>query len=223
MIRGCLVRAAAGCAFAALLSLPASAASILVDQGDNTFDPGTGLAWLDLTLTAGQDYDDVLAGFGNYTTTGGYHFASANDLKKLFNDAGATGPYTPKDENTLGGGTGPIYDAATILLSLLGATDSGPGFGFTEGLLSDTPLAGSPLHQVAEIQAGQGIDRGGNPFSVAHLDVNETGQFDSDAEPLRGSFLVKSVAPAPLPAALPLFLSAIGGLGFVAWRRKVRG
>jgi len=29
-----------------------------------------------------------------------------------------------------------------------------------------------------------------------------------------------TVATTPTPAALPLFLSAIGGLGFFGWRRK---
>ena len=31
---------------------------------------------------------------------------------------------------------------------------------------------------------------------------------------------VTSVAATPIPAALPLFASALGGLGFVGWRRK---
>jgi hypothetical protein len=31
-----------------------------------------------------------------------------------------------------------------------------------------------------------------------------------------------SVATTPIPAALPLFLSALGGLGFAGWRRRAR-
>jgi hypothetical protein len=31
---------------------------------------------------------------------------------------------------------------------------------------------------------------------------------------------IAAVAPTPVPAALPLFASAIGGLGFVGWRRE---
>jgi hypothetical protein len=31
---------------------------------------------------------------------------------------------------------------------------------------------------------------------------------------------VAAVATTPIPAALPLFASALGGLGFVGWRRK---
>jgi len=31
------------------------------------------------------------------------------------------------------------------------------------------------------------------------------------------------VAPVPLPAALPLFLSALAGLGLMGWRRRQAG
>jgi hypothetical protein len=34
-----------------------------------------------------------------------------------------------------------------------------------------------------------------------------------------GGILNFAVAPTPIPAALPLFVSALGGLGVVAWRR----
>ncbi len=37
---------------------------------------------------------------------------------------------------------------------------------------------------------------------------------------LGGSFAVSAVVVTPVPAALPLFLSAIGGLGFLAHRRR---
>jgi hypothetical protein len=33
---------------------------------------------------------------------------------------------------------------------------------------------------------------------------------------------VAAVAATPIPAALPLFVSALGGLGFVGWRRRKR-
>jgi hypothetical protein len=34
------------------------------------------------------------------------------------------------------------------------------------------------------------------------------------------AFLSVEVAQTPLPAALPLFASVLGGAGFAAWRRK---
>ncbi len=41
--------------------------------------------------------------------------------------------------------------------------------------------------------------------------------YDSQRIPHSREF---DVAPVPLPAALPLFLSALAGLGFVGWRRR---
>lgn len=35
-----------------------------------------------------------------------------------------------------------------------------------------------------------------------------------------GVFLTEAVNPVPIPAALPLLLTALGGLGFVGWRQK---
>jgi hypothetical protein len=35
-----------------------------------------------------------------------------------------------------------------------------------------------------------------------------------------GNVLVTQVAATPIPAALPLFAAALGGLGFVGWRRR---
>jgi hypothetical protein len=54
---------------------------------------------------------------------------------------------------------------------------------------------------------------GGAPVSASgFFDLHAFGdvEFDIDA------------AVAPIPATLPLFVSALGGLGFAAWRRRVR-
>jgi hypothetical protein len=37
---------------------------------------------------------------------------------------------------------------------------------------------------------------------------------------ITGSLTLSAVATTPIPAALPLFASALGGLGFLGWRRK---
>jgi hypothetical protein len=37
---------------------------------------------------------------------------------------------------------------------------------------------------------------------------------------LNGAFGTFSVAPIPIPAALPLFATALAGMGFVGWRRR---
>jgi hypothetical protein len=48
-----------------------------------------------------------------------------------------------------------------------------------------------------------------------------TGDYSSDYR-LVFSEGIGNSAVAPLPASLPLFVSAIGGLGMLGWRRKRR-
>jgi hypothetical protein len=40
------------------------------------------------------------------------------------------------------------------------------------------------------------------------------------AGPYIGTLTVATVAATPIPAALPLFASALGGMGFIGWRRR---
>jgi hypothetical protein len=68
----------AGTAFSARAALP------LEDRGATTYDPNTGLEWLDLSFTAGRSYDEVAGGWGGYTTSGGYRFATRNEVIGLF-------------------------------------------------------------------------------------------------------------------------------------------
>ena len=44
-----------------------------------------------------------------------------------------------------------------------------------------------------------------------------SGAFDL---PMTMTFSDGSVAPVPIPAALPLLASGLGALGFIGWRRK---
>jgi hypothetical protein len=50
------------------------------------------------------------------------------------------------------------------------------------------------------------------------VDSTSRGLFESSS----GTVTVTAVAATPIPAALPLFVSALGGLGLVGWRRKRR-
>jgi hypothetical protein len=74
----------------------------------------------------------------------------------------------------------------------------------------------------------------GLPDALCISNVARTCTGDSSAQPIMvgidfetttfsigsGVQQIAAVAPTPLPAALPLFASAIGGLGFVGWWRK---
>jgi len=90
----------------------------LVDEGINTFDPNTGLRWLDVTATVGMSYGAVLG--STYVTDLGYQFATADQLIELYDNAGGDGDYyltasgpRSKAEN---------YQPAILLLSLMGCT-----------------------------------------------------------------------------------------------------
>src|SRR5579872_3798222 len=72
----------------------------LENIGDNTYDPNTGLEWLNLDQTAGQSYDSVLNGWNGYTTTMGYQVATRSQIIQLFDDAGASYLGTPSAPTT---------------------------------------------------------------------------------------------------------------------------
>lgn len=89
----------------------------LEDRGDTTYDPNTGLEWLDLSRTAGQSYSNVLSGWNSYTTSQGYRFATRDEVVQLFIDVGAAYIGTPSFS-----GESANLPAATQALSLLGTT-----------------------------------------------------------------------------------------------------
>ena len=62
----------------------------LVDQGDKTYDPNTGLLWLDVTLTGGYSYNGVIDLMGVGQSLYGYRYATAAEVSTLFTDAGIT-------------------------------------------------------------------------------------------------------------------------------------
>src|ERR1043165_7779879 len=66
------------------ISFSIRAALPLEDRGATTYDPNTGLEWLDLSFTAGRSYDEVASGWGDYTTRGGYRFATRSEVQGLF-------------------------------------------------------------------------------------------------------------------------------------------
>lgn len=106
------------CLVMALVARPAIGGSLpLQHVGNTTYDPNTGLQWLDLNQTAGQSYDSILNGWNGFTTTAQFRFATRSEIIQLFANAGA---------GSLGSPTGPPnaanLQAGNLILSLLGTT-----------------------------------------------------------------------------------------------------
>ncbi len=107
----------------AIVSGPAFAATTLPLEGrvNSTYDPNTGLEWLNLDQTAGQSYQSVLAGWNGYTTAQGYRFATRDEIVTLFLHAGAVNVIVARlaDLSDLVPENVP---AAELLFSLMGET-----------------------------------------------------------------------------------------------------
>jgi hypothetical protein len=65
-------------------------ADLVPGSGDQliTYDTETNLQWLNLTATANRSRNEVLAGFGGFTTTYGFRYATGNEVGNLFRHAG---------------------------------------------------------------------------------------------------------------------------------------
>lgn len=55
-----------------------------------TYDTDTNLQWLNLTATAGRSYNEVMGGFGGFTTTHGFQYADGAQISDLRLHAGIT-------------------------------------------------------------------------------------------------------------------------------------
>lgn len=55
-----------------------------------TYDTDTNLQWLNLTATAGRSYNEVMGGFGRFTTTHGFQYADGAQISDLRLHAGIT-------------------------------------------------------------------------------------------------------------------------------------
>ncbi|MEP7151465.1 MAG: hypothetical protein ABI856_07145 [Nitrospira sp.] len=55
-----------------------------------TLDTDTNLQWLNLTVTAGRSYNEVMGGFGGFTTTHAFQYADGGQISTLCSHAGIT-------------------------------------------------------------------------------------------------------------------------------------
>jgi hypothetical protein len=230
MFRFKYVSLAAIAAIPLLLSLPARASSILVDQGSVTYDPATRLQWLDLTKTMGLSYDEVANNVNSNYVRDGWRFATQEQLEQMYRDAGL--PVASNPDGTVnivlaGNASQPGYatlehDAFT-LGSELGWTHIGGGISFpsydTTGLFDVTnphnPFTAGVSTLSVFAYLGNGPD--------SQLDVTE--YFDTVNKGLSirnvGSFLVEDISAVPVPGQATTLAAILLGLtGLNLWRRK---
>ena len=190
----------------ALAMLPCANASLRPeDRGSTTYDPNTGLEWLDLSFTAGRSYQEVIDGWGGYTTTSGYRMATRSEVMGLFTAFG---------ENRLNQQAN--VDAANRALSSLGTTLPMPFSNFYRSwMLYDAATENNPSteHVPTAVfgtgELGGGIDGVQGFFLVPGLFPT----FDYRS-PEISSALVRQV-PEPAVAAL-----AVLGLAIVTAKRR---
>ena len=200
-------------------TLPGQAAT-LVNQGATTYDPNTGLQWLDVNTTHNRSVADVTSNFTNpLDPVYGYRYASGAEVAQLIYNAGMTSSLpcsTPA-------ACSPVSNLVN-LIQWLGITETfnnnanDPSiinrvFGYT----SDVDPSNSNNRGLAFLYYGTLVSTGA--ISLAFADPQFSFQFPSASVQI-GSYLVENVSTTPLPAALPLFASGLGALCLIGWRKK---
>jgi hypothetical protein len=206
---------------ALFLTMPAGNASATVVSADYangsgdgwiTIDSSTGLKWLDVSITAGQTFDQVRTGIW-YSR--GFRYATKDELKTLFANAG-----TPDDnfDVTI------THPAKTLALAqLLGPTLVNPGrvsvAGFigTDGFDEVITLSNHPVGQAFSAQLGKIDYLDLTPYGGIYGEAHFTGGHprSNSGDSYYGSFLVSSV-PEPDTYAMVL----LGLLGVATFVRK---
>lgn len=137
---------------------------------------------------------------------------------------------------TPGGSLGNQPNSLVDLPGALFATVAQASTGFAEfSFTIDTNKDGTPEYTIVNEQGGNSNQF--RSFALAYLDdlynitqqaTNRVGIFlddsganaDSDFDDWVGYVEASSVQPVPLPAAIPLFLAGLAGLGLIGQRRK---
>jgi len=187
-------RAAIAGLFACFAGGVANAA--LVDNGNSLIDNATNLEWLDLTETQGLTVNQALS--SSFVTVDGYAYATTAQVTTLFANAGFVTGVSDTD---------PLNDpAAATLLAGLGCTQfCSPGTNATGRGWAD--FGGGFNYRPFYANTGLGAQ-----YAIISLG-NASEDF---ADTTAGVYLVRTVVP--VPAAVWLFGSALGLLGWVRRR-----
>lgn len=193
---------------AATLALPTAANATFINNGTYTTDTVSGMDWLKLSTTTGQSYDTVSASIAGGALIG-WRYASALEVRTLISHAVGS---MPADL------TQTTYATTTLdsLVSLFGA-NSGDGNGAYATGITSTPLSGSFYEGISIRNLTNG--------ATDRVFVGSQGAYNLAAGASHadvGSFLVRDLAPAavPAPGTLLLLLPALLGLTGYSVRQR---
>ncbi|WP_417724681.1 VPLPA-CTERM sorting domain-containing protein [Salipiger sp.] len=187
---------------ATVLALTAggASASTLIDRGLETWDPLSGLAWLDLTETEGDSAIEAV------TDHAAYRVATQDEVMSLF--ANADLPVFSVRSATLNA-------AAEALISLLGRTVDGVSSYAVQGQV----LGHGGTYYNDPFVAMRDADTA-TPEAQIYTGLNASGWLaPTSGISGVGVFLVREIPDVPLPASGLVLLLGLGGLAGLRRRR----
>ena len=202
-------------------SLGASAALVQGDwkaSGDGllTYDAGTGLEWLDVTVSVGDNIEAVEAKLSPGGAYEGFRIARLGDVEMLFDHAGlqeTAGPAVPAFD-------APGVAAVQAFLGLVGiiTVDTIPTqTSYRSYVMYDEPL-GQPYAVYSLVEWFDAF----NPGYRVSLNAGGIDRSLGDASQV-GTFLMRDAPPVPIPGALWLLGSALAALAATGIARRGRG
>jgi hypothetical protein len=189
---------------ATLIQANDAAFGVGVDGFNLTQDTGTGLEWLDLTLSTSFTYDDVVGGSGGFLA-GGFSIATGSQVDTFFTNAGAT--------DIVGGQFVSQFSAASTLIDLVGCTVFCDANKVSQGLAEAEPFSATlAVFPFVRIVDSFGVFEGASSNCCFDKTFSES--------PSIGIWLMR---PIPEPGSISLLILGLAGLGFMIRRRREFG